>query len=1187
RRVGAGGMGVVFEARQVTTGRRVALKILSPAMTRQKNRLRFLREAEAAARLNHPNIVAVYAIRQDAELCYYAMEFVDGWPLSRVLERLGVTPPSSLPLPEVMRTRGDEEEGASSTAPTVVEERGATGGAAPSAVVSGRAAPAGPRGPSLLLDVSYVRQVVTMIRDVARALDYAHAQGVTHRDIKPDNLLLDHDGRLHLVDFGLARVLEEDNLTLTGELMGTPLYMSPEQVAAGRIGIDHRTDIYSLGVVLYHLLCLQPPYEAPTREALLRAIVIHAPPPLSSRNPSVPRELETIVAHAMEKDPDRRYATGGALADDLDRWLAGEAISLRSPGPLKRWWRRTTPPIRRFVVLSMAILVLFGAGAPLVKVWRDRRVPVNGAPPPADPRAQALERAGSAARWGDYAAAALWDARALELGGSPASDAALRLAMTGHELPPLILRFTLADADRAWDLSPSEPRCALIETDGRMRVWDLETNAPSSPPFGLGLAPRWLSSAPAGRGWLAVERGPDGDALQFWSHGGLPLATQALTGLTGLTHVRAAAGTEGFIVAVMTPAPPPPVPGPPVYRVGVYRFETGMPATLLYSGQSASVVELSPDGRRLARLIRNDQLEIVRLEGGASPPFGHTTISGLAFSPDGKRLAIADSRGEVVIRDTATYELQTIPAAGADTGIRLRAAPAYIRFSPDGEWLLVVGTSRESSPPYLRSIALLDLVPPHTRSFERAGRDGFFAGDGRTLIWWDDNDVSLSSLLPSARPTSLSAAVHARFAGSDSALSADPADADRLAVKTDAQARRMLCAEAALSAEADLPALSVWDLQTGERIWRLAGPPPDLARVGLDPSGRFALAESLGPPRRLSVWDLGDPQNPGLHPRCAPLPVLPVGLDQLKLARGPKIAVLSQESGRRTWSLIDPADPSNAIASFTMRASVEQWRLSEDGTMLLESGEGRLRLRNTADGQPILERPLPDGSTGLAGLSPDGRLLAVRYPGRRLRVEAPLDPAFKPVDIGPLPSDDARVRFSPTGRLLAAADRAGLVVVYDLVTSALVGRFDAGQDVGEMEFCRAERLLAVGQAGGRASVWSISQGRRMALCEPPADATRLQDAATASLPTHIAVRDRAAGAAPALLATACANRILLWALPDPADATTDPKPAPIGAALTTTYGIVAIAFPSCGTEPVSGPGADAPDGPSADGGVEP
>jgi serine/threonine protein kinase len=122
-------------------------------------------------------------------------------------------------------------------------------------------------------------------------------------------------------------------------MKGTPLYMGTSRWPPGDRH-RHRTDIYSLGVVMYHLLCLQPPYEAPTREALLRAIVVHEPRPLSARNPAVPRELEAIVHHAMEKDPDRRYASGGEMADDLDRWLEGRPISLRLPGPLERWWSR-------------------------------------------------------------------------------------------------------------------------------------------------------------------------------------------------------------------------------------------------------------------------------------------------------------------------------------------------------------------------------------------------------------------------------------------------------------------------------------------------------------------------------------------------------------------------------------------------------------------------------------------------------------------------------------------------------------------------------------------------------------------------------------------------------------------------------------------------------------------------------
>src|SRR5262249_8762432 len=180
---------------------------------------------------------------------------------------------------------------------------------------------------------AYFDAVARLIAEVADALDYAHQQGVIHRDIKPSNLLLSPGGRLSLNDFGLARMLEQPGMTLTGEFVGTPAYMSPEQVTAGRTPLDHRTDIYSLGATLYELLTLQRPFPGERRDQVL-AQILHKDPTAPRRvNKKVPKDLETICLKALEKDPDRRYQTAGQMAEDLRRYLNRFAIAARRTGP--------------------------------------------------------------------------------------------------------------------------------------------------------------------------------------------------------------------------------------------------------------------------------------------------------------------------------------------------------------------------------------------------------------------------------------------------------------------------------------------------------------------------------------------------------------------------------------------------------------------------------------------------------------------------------------------------------------------------------------------------------------------------------------------------------------------------------------------------------------------------------------
>ena len=207
-----------------------------------------------------------------------------------------------------------------------------------------------------------------MIADVADALHHAHQNGVTHRDIKPPNLLLSSDGRLSVTDFGLARMLEQPGMTITGEFVGTPAYMSPEQITAGRIPVDHRTDIYSLGATLYELLTLRPPFRADGRDKLLAMVIQKEPAAPRSIEPKIPRDLETICLKCLEKDPDRRYQSAKELADDLRRYVSRFAILARRAGPLTRMkkWARRNPASSA----AAGLVILFALGTAGFFAWQ-------------------------------------------------------------------------------------------------------------------------------------------------------------------------------------------------------------------------------------------------------------------------------------------------------------------------------------------------------------------------------------------------------------------------------------------------------------------------------------------------------------------------------------------------------------------------------------------------------------------------------------------------------------------------------------------------------------------------------------------------------------------------------------------------------------------------------------------------
>lgn len=321
REVGRGGMGVVYEAHQVSLNRRVALKILPFAAVLDERQIaRFRNEAQAAAQLHHPNIVPVFAVGQENGVYYYAMQFIDGQSLEAAIDELRAATTAA-------SDRSTRAHGARDGSTTTI----VTGAAS-------MLSTAGSIGTS-----AFFRSVARVGQQAAEAVHHAHQYGIIHRDVKPSNLLLDLQGKVWVTDFGLARIQNNSGVTLTGDVVGTLRYMSPEQ-ACGQAGlVDSRTDVYSLGVTLYELLTLQHAFSGDDRHVVLRKVERDEPVAPRQLNPAIPVDLETIVLTAMAKSRDDRYATAQALADDLKRFLEGKPALARRPGILDRagkWARR-------------------------------------------------------------------------------------------------------------------------------------------------------------------------------------------------------------------------------------------------------------------------------------------------------------------------------------------------------------------------------------------------------------------------------------------------------------------------------------------------------------------------------------------------------------------------------------------------------------------------------------------------------------------------------------------------------------------------------------------------------------------------------------------------------------------------------------------------------------------------------
>src|SRR5438309_6164704 len=293
--IGRGGQGVVYRARQKSRNRTVALKVIGLGQWATQAHLKSFRlEAEAAASLDHPCIVPIYEIGERESSCYFSMKLVEGGQLDEVVRRE--------PMP--------------------------------------------------------IRRAAEVMANVARTVHYAHEHGILHRDIKPGNVLLDRNGEPHLTDFGLARLVEtESTVTHTMEVLGTPSYMAPEQAQGDNAAVSNATDVYGLGAVLYQLLTGHPPFAGGTTYETIKLLLDTEPRQPRVLNPKTDRDLSTICLKCLEKDPQRRYSSALALAEDLERWLKHEPIQARRIGVFargKKWVRRN--PTTALLVTSLVAL---------------------------------------------------------------------------------------------------------------------------------------------------------------------------------------------------------------------------------------------------------------------------------------------------------------------------------------------------------------------------------------------------------------------------------------------------------------------------------------------------------------------------------------------------------------------------------------------------------------------------------------------------------------------------------------------------------------------------------------------------------------------------------------------------------------------------------------------------------------
>ena len=694
--IGRGGMGVVYEAEQLSVGRRVALKVLPyAAMLDRRQIARFQNEAKAAATLEHPHIVPVYYVGNDRGVYFYAMRLVHGKNMAQILTEM----------------RNSENARIVSARGTSSSTLDARGGEVSTDILTDRSS-----GRS-----SHYASVARVGRQVAEAIEFAHSHGIIHRDIKPANVLLDEVGDAWVTDFGLARVESDVGMTMTGDLVGTLRYMSPEQVQSGQRTVDHRSDVYSLGATLYELLTHRLLFEDEDRGSLLRKITFATPIAPSRIDEKTPRDLETIVLKALSKDPIDRYPTASAFADDLQRFLSHQPIHARRT-PVRqriRLWTRRHPVVvaATTVVFLVALLAAALVGLLMAKQERSLRIQQQTA---SEQLTEAFREKELALHNAEENLEAAREARRrADVASRRTNEARIAAEASAKELGQLVYVSQMRQAFSAWNQGWTNEVEALLqkqvpEEDGHVDFrgfeWELLNQLTWKPPpiELLGHQGPVRSLAVFNNGTRLASVGVDG-SIRIWD----------LTDYQeefSLTDSRNPSGLiQGFASLLGNWRGGNAVPGLPrgedLLAVAVSpdgnKLVTGNRLLTLWDLQQRKMVRdlaifptrifgvsFSPDGQLVAAHSGDEIIQVVNMDGDVAK--SESTGSGryrIAFSPDGSRLfAPYDYReGNAKLRGIRSWETSDWSKS---IDYPLSSSPRGIASTQDGEFLYCGGFNR-------------------------------------------------------------------------------------------------------------------------------------------------------------------------------------------------------------------------------------------------------------------------------------------------------------------------------------------------------------------------------------------------------------------------------------------------------------------------------------------------------------
>jgi WD40 repeat protein/serine/threonine protein kinase len=1114
REIGRGGMGIVYEAEQLSLGRHVALKLLPQTVLADAGtRRRFEREARAAAKLHHTNIVPVFGVGEHDGQPYYVMQFIQGQGLDAVLHELrrlrrgGDPTAPAVPSAAVVarslltgRFQLPEKPMDAGPLPSPAPAEKPTDGTAPSGSSVSLPGQSGEASASRTKRLTYYQSVAQVGLQVAQALEYAHKQGIVHRDVKPSNLLLDMHGTVWITDFGLAKTEDQQDLTHPGEVVGTLRYIPPERF---RGQTDGRGDLYSLGLTLYELLTLQPAYEEANPHQLIEQILNQDPVPPRQRTPGLPRDLETIVRKATERDPAHRYATAGALAADLQHFLDDEPIHARPLGSaerLRRWCRRnpalagTLAAALAFLILGTVVSSLFAVHAFGEAARADREAQsVRAAMALGDRRYYISEIKVASLEWeANQLGLMLERLRAQEPKGPEAPD------LRGFEwhylrrlcqpelrtLPGLLAvafspdgRWLATSQDktvRLWDtatcqeilaleghtedvtsvaFSPDGRRLASTSRDKTLRLWDTATGQTVlmlAKDFAMG--GQIVAFSPDGR---RVAASCFGTTVQLWD---------AVTGKEVLT-LKGPTNAIVFFGLAFSPDGRWLAVGCMDKTVRVWDMATGQQVLILKGHAGVYDVAFSPDSRRLVAGDWDGGVSVWDVATGKAILARQHAGGGLtvAFSPDGRRFASAGRDRTVRVWDSATGR-EVLTLRGHTAGVNM------VTFSPDG-WRLASasgdGTVRlwdaatDQQAVTLRHHATgssAEQFGPED-SWEVASRNSrhLAAGDADRIIRRWSAELSINPTVVKGSNLGLAFSPDGRqlasggwdqtvivwdwIAGQEHLVLRG--HTDRVTnVAFSADGRRLA------SASADRT-IKVWDAQTGQEAFTLHGHTNWVMGVAFSPNGLQLASASYD--QTLRVWDATTGQQ---RLRLAGHQHAISGVAFSPDAR--RLASASDDETVRVWDL---ATGQEALTLRGHLGRVFGVSFSPDGRWLASAGADRtVRLWDATAGQEV--RALRGHTDGVYGVtfSPDGNRLASASVDGTVRVwDVPT--GQEALSHKGHTDQVAAVVFSPDGRQLASASWDRTVCVRDataLTPQALTER----EARGLLRFLFGKLLLA-------------------------------------------------------------------------------------------------------------------------------